>query len=139
VIGNFIGSFVGGLVGSAIGSIFDPNVVPWDAQIVSAAAGGVLALNYANANSTGHAWEFTNLSVMVSSQANQVLALTRGNPNVGDISGLSGNGALAAARGFPRRQLITGAEGGAHYLRTHRARRLNTRLIHSREKQSACG
>jgi hypothetical protein len=94
VVGNFIGSFVGGLVGTAIGSIFDPNVFPWDAQIVSAAAGGVLALTRADANSAGHAWEFTNLSLMVSSQANQVLALTRSNPNVGDISGLSGNGAL---------------------------------------------
>jgi hypothetical protein len=35
---------------------------------------------------------------------------------------------LAAARSFPRRKLITGVEGGAHYLRAHRAQRSNTRL-----------
>jgi hypothetical protein len=113
VIGNFIGSFVGGLVGSAIGSIFDPGGLPWDAQIVGG-SNGQLGLVYWNANAQGNAYEFTNLSYMVSTQANQVLALTRSNPYFPDINGLSGNGGLLFERNNNDVRVIY-PDGNAYY------------------------
>jgi hypothetical protein len=154
------------VLGTLVGGLFDPHIVPWSSEMVGA-VNGVLGINYWNWNSTGNPQEFTSLSNLVAGQANQVLALTRRDPNIMDITGLSGLNALifnqqgsnitaifpddnvvpfyvagmpqAYSRSYPRRKLITGAQGGAHYLRTHGAQRPHRRLVHSRDKQSACG
>jgi hypothetical protein len=98
LVGPAIGSFIGTIVGTIIGGVFDIHYTPWDAQVVSAGPGGVLGITYVAANPAGHAFEFTDLSNLVAGQANQVLALTRSNPGVGDVTGLSGNGALQFQR-----------------------------------------
>jgi hypothetical protein len=88
VVGTFFGSLVGSVLGTLVGSLFDPHVVPWSSEMVGA-VNGVLGINYWNWNSTGNPQEFTNLSNMVAGNANQVLALTRRDPNIMNITGLT--------------------------------------------------
>jgi hypothetical protein len=54
------------------------------------AVNGVLGINYWNWNGGGSPSEFTSLSNLVAGQANQVLALTRRDPNIMNITGLTG-------------------------------------------------
>jgi hypothetical protein len=89
VVGTFLGSLAGSVLGTLVGSLFDPHVVPSSMEMVGA-VNGVLGINYWNFNSTGNPQEFTSLSNLVAGQANQVLALTRRDPNIMDITGLSG-------------------------------------------------
>jgi hypothetical protein len=53
------------------------------------AVNGVLGINYWNWNGGGNPQEFTALSNLVAGQANQVLALTRRDPNIMNITGLT--------------------------------------------------
>src|SRR5437588_12479756 len=66
-----------------------PHIVPWSSEMVGA-VNGVLGINYWNWNGGGNPQEFTSLSNMVASSANQVLALTRRDPNIMNITGLTG-------------------------------------------------
>jgi hypothetical protein len=98
------------------------------------AVNGVLGINYWNWNSTGNPQEFTNLSNMVAGNANQVLALTRRDPNIMNITG-----ALAIARPFAGRKRKAFVEGRARNLQLTGVKRPHTRPIHRQEKRSACG
>jgi hypothetical protein len=89
VVGTFLGSLAGSVLGTLVGSLFDPHVEPWSQERIGA-VNGVLGITYWNFNSTGNPQEFTSLSNLVAGQANQVLALTRRDPNIMDITGLSG-------------------------------------------------
>jgi hypothetical protein len=53
------------------------------------AVNGVLGNNYWNWNGGGNPQEFTSLSNMVAGNANQVLALTRRDPNIMNLTGLT--------------------------------------------------
>jgi hypothetical protein len=88
VIGNFIGSFVGSILGTAIGGLFDHHYDPWSQEQVGA-YNGVLTITYWNYNPAGIPNLFTGLSNTVAAQANQVLALTRRDPNIMNITGLT--------------------------------------------------
>jgi hypothetical protein len=88
VVGTFFGSLVGSVLGTLVGGLFDPHIVPWSQEMVGA-VNGVLGINYWNWNSTGNPQEFTSLSNMVAGNANQVLALTRRDPNIMNITGLT--------------------------------------------------
>jgi hypothetical protein len=94
------------------------------------AVNGVLGINYWNWNGGGNPQEFTSLSNMVASNANQVLALTRRDPNIMNIT---------AARPFATRKRNADVQGPAGNLQLIGVRRSHTRLIHRRERQSACG
>jgi hypothetical protein len=88
VVGTFFGSLVGSVLGTLVGGLFDPHIVPWSSEMVGA-VNGVLGINYWNWNGGGSPSEFTSLSNMVASNANQVLALTRRDPNIMNITGLT--------------------------------------------------
>jgi YD repeat-containing protein len=88
VVGTFFGSLVGSVLGTLVGSLFDPHIVPWSSEMVGA-VNGVLGINFWNWNQTGNPQEFTALSNMVAGNANQVLALTRRDPSIMNITGLT--------------------------------------------------
>jgi hypothetical protein len=88
VVGTFFGSLVGSVLGTLVGGLFDPHIVPWSSEMVGA-VNGVLGINYWNWNGGGNPQEFTALSNLVAGQANQVLALTRRDPNIMNITGLT--------------------------------------------------
>jgi hypothetical protein len=54
------------------------------------AVNGVLGINFWDWGNGGNPQEFTDLSNLVAGQANQVLALTRRDPNIMNITGLTG-------------------------------------------------
>jgi hypothetical protein len=173
VIGNFIGSFVGSILGTVIGGLFDHHYDPWSQEQVGA-YNGVLTITYWNYNPAGIPNLFTDLSNTVASQANQVLALTRRDPNIMNITGLTSlnelvfncgwssaemnkrvtlvyrRGALASPRMNKRLTLVYSRRRRLR-LQTHRrlprrgrpqpliVNAPHTRLIHRRERQSACG
>jgi hypothetical protein len=129
------------------------------------AVNGVLGINYCNWNGGGSPSEFTDLSNLVAGQANQVLALTRRDPNIMNITGLTGlneqiftqngstltaiypdgnsdaivTGALAAARPFARRKRKACVQGAARDLQLIVATTPHARLIHRQERWAACG
>jgi hypothetical protein len=121
------------VLGTLIGGLFDPHIVPWSMEMVGA-VNGVLGINYWNWNGGGSPSEFTSLSNLVAGQANQVLALTRRDPNIMNIKG-----ALAAARSFPRRKLRSNEQRHVRNAQLYHVKRPRTRLIHRRERRSACG
>ena len=88
VVGTLVGSFVGSVFGTLVGSLFDPHIVPWSQEMVGA-VNGVLGINYWNWNGGGNRDEFTPLANMVASNANQVLALTRRDPAIMNVVGLT--------------------------------------------------
>jgi hypothetical protein len=94
------------------------------------AVNGVLGINYWNWNGGGSPSEFTDLSNLVAGQANQVLALTRRDPNIMNIT---------AARPFARRRRNAGVQRGTGDLQLIGVRRLHTGLIHKQDKRSSCG
>jgi hypothetical protein len=104
------------------------------------AVNGVLGINYWNWNGGGNPQEFTSLSNMVAGNANQVLALTRRDPNIMNITGLTSiTGALAGARSFPRRKLSSNEQRHVRNARLDRVDRPHPRLVRSGERRSACG
>jgi hypothetical protein len=88
VVGTFFGSLVGSVLGTLVGSLFDPHIVPWSSEMVGA-VNGVLGINFWNWNQTGNPQEFTSLANVVAGNANQVLALTRRDPSIMNITGLT--------------------------------------------------
>jgi hypothetical protein len=88
VVGTFFGSLAGSVLGTLIGGLFDPHILPWSQEMVGA-VNGVLGINYWNWNGGGNPQEFTSLSNMVAGNANQVLALTRRDPNIMNVTGLT--------------------------------------------------
>jgi hypothetical protein len=88
VVGTFFGSLVGSVLGTFVGSLFDPHIVPWSSEMVGA-VNGVLGINFWNWGSGGNPQEFTSLANMVAGNANQVLALTRRDPSIMNITGLT--------------------------------------------------
>jgi hypothetical protein len=155
VVGTFFGSLVGSVFGTLIGGLFDPHIVPWSIEMVGA-VNGVFGINYWNYNDITHQHDFTPFANMVASNANQVIALTRRDPNITNVIGLSGinelvqhavlvgsdpivTGALAAARSFPRRQQNANVQRHARSLQPVVVERPHARLIHRRVSRLACG
>jgi hypothetical protein len=109
IVGTFFGSLVGSVLGTLVGGLFDPHIVPWSQEMVGA-VNGVLGINYWNWNGGGNPQEFTALANMVASNADQVLALTRRDPNIMNITGLTSINELvfnqlgSTLTAIPRRQ-----------------------------------
>jgi hypothetical protein len=76
------------VLGTLVGGLFDPHIVPWSSEMVGA-VNGVMGINFWYWNSTGNPNEFTSLSNLVAGQANQVIALTRRDPNIMNVVGLT--------------------------------------------------
>jgi hypothetical protein len=117
------------VLGTLIGGLFDPHIVPWSSEMVGA-VNGVLGINYWNWNGGGNPNEFTPLANMVAGNANQVLALTRRDPSIMNITG---------ARSFARRRRNACVQGARRDLQLSGAKAPHTRLIHKQDERSACG
>jgi hypothetical protein len=100
-----IGNAVGGYFGSYLAAELVPARGP-DAAIGGRIGGAIGRFLASEMNGGGNPQEFTALSNMVAGNANQVLALTRRDPNMMNITGLTS----LNARCFARRRLQTSAQ-----------------------------